>query len=316
MSDIVIAMAPLEGVTTHIFRKVFKKYYKGIDVFYTPFLSANHTHKFKTREKKEYLPYDSQLIPQLITNSTDDFMWGCNVLKDAGYKEVNLNAGCPSNTVFSKRKGAGMLFDTYEYERFLDDIFNEKAAHDLPDISIKTRIGVYDKEEAKELAKIYAKYPIKELIIHPRLKKDFYKNNVDLDAFEIMCKTLNAGKYNTKIMYNGDITDTDMAHLILERFVDINRIMIGRGLVADPELAEKIKGISDGDKNRLLSFHNDLIIEYTGELSGERDVLFKMKELWAYMGVNYKKYEKCLKTIRKTKSLKEYEAAAGYILES
>ena len=166
------------------------------------------------------------------------------------------------------------------------------------------------------LAKIYAKYPIKELIIHPRLKKDFYKNNVDLDAFEIMCKTLNAGKYNTKIMYNGDITDTDMAHLILERFVDINRIMIGRGLVADPELAEKIKGISGCDKNRLLSFHNDLIIEYTGELSGERDVLFKMKELWAYMGVNYKKYEKCLKTIRKTKSLKEYEAAAGYILES
>ena len=312
--ELTIAMAPLEGITTHIFRKVYEKYFSGVDIYYTPFLSANHTHKFKTREKKEFLPYDDKLVPQILTNSAEDFLWSLEKLGAAGYKEVNLNLGCPSGTVFSKRKGAGMLFDTEALKGFFDEVFSTKEGKDLPDISVKTRIGVREPAEAEELARVYAAFTLKEVIIHPRLRSDFYKNEVDMDAFGIMYEIMRSDAKDTSIMFNGDIVSPKDVERLTERFPEIDRVMIGRGLLMNPGLPDLIKGgsvitTSEG----LREFHDELYREYAEELSGERDVLFKMKELWAYWAESFPGCEREIKTIRKTKNANEYRAAVNAI---
>ena len=312
----IIAMAPLEGITTHVFRKIYKKHFSGVDIFYTPFLSANHTHKFKTREKREFLPYEGDLVPQLLTNSVEDFLWAAEQLKAAGYSEVNLNAGCPSGTVFSKRKGAGMLLDTESLEEFFEGIFGMYEKMNMPEISVKTRIGVRDAAEAEDISRIYTKFPIKEVIIHPRLRKDFYNNGVDLEAFKTMYEILRSDAPEIKIMYNGDIDSVEDVKRILDDFPELDRIMIGRGLLKNPFLAEQIKGIKRGEDCTLRAFHDELYEAYSEELSGERDVLFKMKELWAYWCAFFPENEKEIKIIRKTKNAEEYKAAVYRIGEA
>ena len=78
---------------------------------------------------------------------------------------MNLNLGCPSGTVTAKGKGAGFLGEPEKLDRFLDEIF----ANTGMEISIKTRVGTDYEEDWERLLEIYSKYPIKELIIHPRL---------------------------------------------------------------------------------------------------------------------------------------------------
>ena len=67
------------------------------------------------------------------------------VCKELGYKEVNLNLGCPYQTVVSKGRGSGFLGKPKELERFLSDILD--GCKGLVEISVKTRIGLNSEEE-------------------------------------------------------------------------------------------------------------------------------------------------------------------------
>ena len=118
-------------------------------------------------------------MPQILTNRAEDFIWAAGEMKARGYREVNLNLGCPSGTVVSKYKGAGFLARQEALNRFLDQIFQEV---DL-EISVKTRIGIAAPEEFPELMEIFNRYPIRELTVHPRLRTDFYKNTPDWESF-------------------------------------------------------------------------------------------------------------------------------------
>ena len=134
-----IYLAPMEGITTYIFRNAFEKYYGGVDKYFTPFLTASH---LKGREKRDVDPDNNSvpsLVPQILTNDSELFIKIAEQLAELGYREVNLNLGCPSGTVTGKGRGAGFLDRTAELDRFLYDIYNK-----LPemDISIKTRIGM------------------------------------------------------------------------------------------------------------------------------------------------------------------------------
>ena len=339
-----ISFAPMEGVTGPIFRKVHKEHFSGVDRYFTPFLAANKTHHFKRRETREYLPYDPKLVPQILTSSPEDFIWAAKTLKEAGYNEVNLNLGCPMATVVTKKKGAGLLLDTKYMKSFFDKVFEKK---DLPNISIKTRLGFYEPQEAKSLGQLYSNYPFSEVIIHARVREDFYVNPVNYEAFGDMAANLSC-----PVCYNGDLRTVEDAINLKERFPMINRIMIGRGLLANPALAGKIREFEKGlsltqemsvdeksfvrksfnektsdekisdDKSfngkpsneEIRGFLTDLWDSYSQELSGERDVLFKMKELWYHLGVNYPEHKKALETIRKCKTADEYRRALNEIL--
>nr|MCR5147756.1 tRNA-dihydrouridine synthase family protein [Eubacterium sp.] len=158
-----ISLAPMEGITTYVYRNAINRHFGGIDKFYTPFLTASH---LKGRELRDTLPDNNEvetLIPQVLVNDSDLFITIAKQLEDLGYTEVNLNLGCPSGTVTSKGRGAGFLDHTDQLDRFLDEIFNYSPIS----ISIKTRIGMEFISEWEDIADIYSKYPVKELIIHP-----------------------------------------------------------------------------------------------------------------------------------------------------
>lgn len=297
-------LAPMEGVTRYTYRNAYAKFYGHIDKYFAPFIAPSHTHCFNTREKRDILPEnnaDLLLIPQILTNCTEDFIRTAKELSKFGYHEINLNLGCPSGTVVSKFKGSGFLAIPEKMDEFLYEVFSK---FDM-DISIKTRIGKNDPEEFEHLMEIYNKYPLKELIIHPRTQTDFYKNTPNWDAFQ-------KGLLNSKnpVCYNGDIFTKEDYEQFCHTFPSVDSIMFGRGIITNPGLICEILGI-ECTKQVLWDFHEQIYHDYQELSMGEKNVLFKMKELWFYMIHLFKDSQKPGKKIKKSKGLRDYDAAVS-----
>jgi tRNA-dihydrouridine synthase len=242
------------------------------------------------------------LIPQILTNKADDFINTAKKLNVLGYEEINLNLGCPSGTVVAKNRGSGFLAKREELDRFLEEIFQGNVA----DISIKTRLGKEQPEEFYELIQIFNKYPLKELIIHPRIQKDMYKNTPNHQVFQ---DALSLSKHH--VCYNGDIFEEEDYHSFKEKFPTVDTIMIGRGLLKNPSLVSSIKGSVKIDINLLKEFHDMVYSGYKDAIQGDRNVLFKMKELWIYMSPMFSEHEKYLKKIKKSETIWDYEIAVA-----
>lgn len=300
-------MAPLEGVTGYIFRQAFAKYYGGIDKYFTPFLSPMQNKAMNYREIEDILPEHNegmQVVPQILTNKAELFIKTANILRSYGYEEVNLNLGCPSGTVVAKGKGSGFLKEPERLDEFLNQIYQDFTGK----ISIKTRIGVESVEEIYPLMEIFQKYPVSELTIHPRLQKEMYRGNVHRDIFmDIYHHT------TLPLCYNGDIfTAQDYKNLISE-CPNLCAVMFGRGLIQNPGMAQYISGVEAFDKNKFLDFHEDILRGYEAIMSGDRNTLFKMKELWFYFILLFPHKEKEYKKLKKADSIRAYEDAVKMI---
>ena len=303
-------LAPLEGVTTYVYRNAYHKHFRPMDKYFTPFIVPHREKNFSTREKKELSPENNQglfVVPQLLTNNAEDFLKTANDIVKFGYDEINLNLGCPSGTVVAKKKGSGFLAFPEELERFLDEIFNKADFK----ISIKTRIGKENPDEFYRLLEIFNKYPMEELIIHPRIQTDYYKNKPNLEMYEEAYK-----HSKNPLCYNGDIFSLENYRTFSERFPETNTIMLGRGIIANPALVSTIEDGQYLTKENLLSFHNMIYEEYQEISSGDRNVLFKMKELWFYMANLFEDSEKLMKKIKKSEKLKDYENVIRVLFET
>ena len=309
-------LAPMEGITGYIYRRAQHALFPAFDKYFSPFLAQRPKKTFNSREVKDILPENNEgmvLVPQILTNRAEDFIRAAKKLLEYGYHEVNLNLGCPSGTVVSKGKGAGFLGQPQLLEAFLEEIF---SAFPVPadgesrmEISIKTRLGMEEAEEFLPLMELYRRYPLKELIVHPRVREDYYANRPDWDAFE---QALSESPF--PVVYNGDLfTVEDMARF-QERFPQVDRVMLGRGAVADPSLIRQLRGGEALSGKELGDFLDRLAADYGEVLSGERDVLFKLKELWFYLGRLFPEGGTELKKIRKAQSLSEYRAAVRNLL--
>ena len=310
-----IYFAPLEGVTDSFFRNTFEKYYGGVDKYFTPFLSPNSTYKFTTREFNQIDPEKNNIettVPQLLTNDAEHFLWAASEIAALGYREINFNLGCPSGTVVAKKKGSGLLFypemlDNMLYKVFegLESACNKKGCT-APNISIKTRLGKLEPDEFYEILDIYNKYPISELTIHPRIQKDFYREPLKPEYFDYAISHSNA-----PLVFNGDIVTVSDINNTFTKYPSIDAIMIGRGLLANPGLVLAYKkGLEETplDLKIFKSFHDDLLIQYTDLLSGEKPVLHRMKEFIAYWERNFPNDTKTIKKIRKANSIPEYKS--------
>lgn len=295
--------APLEGLTGYVYRNAHHAFFGSMDKYFSPFIVPNQTGKLRSKELRDILPENNQgmlLVPQLLTNNARDFIQSAGFLKQLGYQEINLNLGCPSATVVSKNKGAGFLAKREALDAFLEEIFSSSVL----DISIKTRIGKQLPEEFYELIEIYNKYPMKELIIHPRTRDDFYNN---LPNRKVFADALKLSK-NT-VCYNGDIRSVSDYQALTQEFPALDRVMLGRGLLAYPGLADEIKGGKKTDRETWKAFHDRLYGDYKEVLSGDRNVLFKMKELWQYMLPMLTEDQGYMKKIKKAERLYDYEQA-------
>jgi len=297
-----IYFAPMEGITGYIFRNAHRKYFGGIDKYFTPFLAPNQTHCFMPREKRDILPEHNEgipVIPQILTNQAEHFIKTAKVLKEFGYEEVNLNLGCPSGTVTAKKRGAGFLSEPDALDTFLYRIFAETDTK----LSVKTRIGISEPEEFETLLEIYNAYPMEELIIHARLQKDFYKGVPHMDWFDY------AVQYSKpKLCYNGNLFSAADYEKWKAAYPEIPSVMLGRGAVADPSLPLQLCGGKRMTKDVFLAFHQEICDGYLTWQCGDRNVLFKMKELWFYFGLLFPDGKKLLKKIKKAQNLKDYFA--------
>ena len=296
-------LAPMEGLTGYIYRNAHQTYFNHIDKYFAPFIIANQSDRFKTREINDILPENNRgllLVPQLLTNNARDFIHTAEKIRQLGYEEVNLNLGCPSGTVVAKNKGAGFLAQKEALDAFLEEIF----AHANTRISIKTRIGKDQPEEFQELMQIFNKYPMEELIIHPRIQKDFYKNKPNMQVFREALQTS-----RNPVCYNGDLFTLQDYQRFVSDFPEVDTLMLGRGVLTNPALICRIKEGIRLEKVLLRDFHDQIYEEYQKVLFGDRNILFKMKPLWTYMISVFSNPSKYAKRLKKAEKLRDYEAA-------
>ena len=309
-------LAPMEGITGYIYRQAYNSCFKPMDRYFTPFLAPKHKSGFSSKELNDIVPEHNQgmeVIPQILTSDPEDFLDTAVKLKEYGYTEVNLNLGCPSGTVAAKGKGAGFLKDTEKLARFLGEVSEGMERENLH-FSIKTRVGVESEEEFQILLGLYNQCPLTELIIHPRVLKDFYKYNVRMDL-------LRFEKSRHSVCYNGDIFRRKDYDRLVKEYPDLDKDNDGTRSPGRPILMEEIadgtsqkvsgKMSADRKADRLEKFHRLLCDGYTHVMSGDRPVLFKMKELWGFLIHSCPEEEKLMKKIRKAQHLAEYEGVVS-----
>ncbi len=296
--------APMEGVSGYIYRNAYHKQFHNVDRYFTPFIAPKKNHAMSSKERNDVLPEHNvgmEVIPQILTNQAEYFLHTSSVLADMGYTEVNLNLGCPSSTVVTKKKGAGFLSEPDRLEHFLEDVIKGLEPLGMQ-LSIKTRIGMRNAEEFADLLDLYNDFPLSELIIHPRLQTDLYNNTPDWNAFRQATET---SKHT--LCYNGDLFTPETYRAFCETFPNIDRVMFGRGILRNPCLLDVIQKQGSVDYGRIRLFHGDILNGYIEAFSGDRPVLFKMKELWGHMLPLFADGEAYAKKIRKVEHIGEYK---------
>ena len=302
-------LAPMEAVTGFVYRNVYHSMFGDMDKYFAPFITPTQKKVLRTRERKDVAPENNvgmYMVPQILTNNAEQFIETCEFLAEQGYREFNLNLGCPAPTVVTKGRGSGFLGETVKLERFFDAVCDWNMglpAEERFEFSVKTRLGLEDADEFEEILQIYNQYPLKEVIIHPRVRRDFYNGKPDLEAF---AQALESCKH--EVCYNGDMfTKEDYVNLA-RRFPTVDKIMIGRGVIANPGLVREIKTGQKITKEELREYHDRLYEGYLADLGAETDVLYKIKEMWFYMGDNFKDSDKMIKKLYKAKKPAEYKS--------
>lgn len=303
-TDMKYYLAPMEGLTTYTFRTVWNTYYGGMDKYFTPFISNR---RMNSRERNDILPEHNEgmhTVPQILTNRADEFLALAGQLADYGYTCVNLNLGCPSGTVVSRNRGAGFLSVPRELDRFLAEIFSKCPIR----ISVKTRIGMEAPEEWRLLLAIYENYPMEELIIHPRLQQEGYTGTPHMEAFAEA-----ASRLTCPLCYNGDITSPASLMRLREHFPNLETVMLGRGILQNPALLSQIKCPTscDAELSTLRAFHDTLLSRYREIMSGDTNTLYKMKDLWTFLGRSFSDADRHLKKIKKADSISDYKIAVS-----
>lgn len=294
--------APMEGITGYVYRNVYHRHFgEHIDQYYAPFIFADQCKGFKMRDHRDLTMENNpglKLIPQVLTNDPDDFNHTARKIQALGYQEVNLNLGCPAPTVVSKNRGSGLLAHRDKLHQLMEGIFKAPVI----DISVKTRLGKTDPEAFYEIMDIYNQYPIKELTIHPRIQTDMYRNKPNMPMFKAALETA-----TMPVCYNGDLFTQANFNTFTAEFPEIQSVMLGRGLLANPDLIAAIKNDRKTDHSKLRAFHDDLFAAYCEVLTDERRVLFRMKELWFYMKDTFENSEVHIAAIRKSECFVDYE---------
>lgn len=300
-----ILFAPMEGITHPEFRRVNNSFFPGADAYFAPFIAPSASSNFKPGFLEKKLPdreYGINLIPQLLANRADCFTETAEKLEALGFEEVNLNAGCPSGTVFSKHKGSGMLADPDSLDAFLEGIFSSLNMK----ISVKTRLGAESADEFPKLLEIYNRYPISKLVIHARDRKGMYASKPDEEMFAWAFR-----ESKNPVCYNGDIVSKESLEKLEKTVPGLDSIMVGRGALRNPALIRVLRGGKDIGEEEFFLYHDALIREYLESGLSPFYTLERMKELWDYMKDLFPEEGKTVKQIKKAKSIEEYRAAVS-----
>ena len=312
MPRIRLYMAPMKGLTDHLFRSAFADHFGGFDLAVAPFITTKQGHRIKRNYVKDVLPENNTrmpVIPQILSKTAGDFIILANYLYDLGYDTVNWNLGCPYPMVANKKRGSGMLPYTDRIQAFLDRVIPEINGS----LSIKMRLGWKENTDIFRLLPVIDPYPLSQIIIHPRTGLQRYEGPVDLDAFED-CLAVTGHT----VVYNGDIRTVDDFRRLYQRFDRVHAWMIGRWCIADPFLPGRITtGADIPDKiYRMQLFHDTLFEAYNRVLDGPSHVMNKMKGFWRYFSLPFEDCKKSMKNITKSRLPEQYQERVNLFFET
>ena len=305
-----LSFAPMEGVTGADYRRVHRRFFPGADRYYAPFVSPDAKGNLK-RSRLEELRREAEAgfptVPQILASESAPFLAAAAQLSALGFREVNLNLGCPSGTVTAKRKGAGLLADRDALCRLLDGVFASPPCA----VSVKTRMGWAGTEEFAALLDVYRRYPLAELIVHARDRAGMYRSRPDVEGFAPAL-----GDSPFPVCYNGDVfSPADLAALG-EKLPTLERVMLGRGAAADPALFRRLRGGAPLGAEELRAFLGALWEAALSAGLGPAQALARMKEQWYYLRWKFPGGEKLLKKLFKSRRADDYAAALDALFGS
>jgi len=297
-------LAPLQGLTDWIFRESYYQHIGTFDKTFAPFIRAQGGEFYRPSQCNDILPEHNQLqkpIPQFLGNDAVSFQRFEDLCLEHQYSEVNINLGCPFPVVVKKRMGAGMLSHPTEIAQLFEEIFAKTKLT----VSVKCRLGQNDVSEFEQLIPIFNDFPLVEMIIHPRVGKQMYKGEVHYEAFARYASML-----KQPICYNGDILNLSDIEKIQALSPQINRFMLGRGILQNPFLLAEIKQqeLTKPEKiNMLRDFHSSIIERCKEKYSGDLHMLRRFEELWEYHADGFEGGRKIYKQVKKCNTLAKYE---------
>lgn len=298
--------APLEGITTYTYRNTHAEIFGGCDEYYAPFIVPTNNERISMKTLRGILSENNLVRPkvQVMCTTGTAFCEFVKKIQALGFDEVNLNLGCPSGTVVKKQRGSGALKDPEALDRFLDYIFSNSDIK----ITVKTRAGYYSHDEFSELLEIYNKYPVAELILHPRVRDEYYKGEPNMSTFDAAYD----GSKN-KLCYNGNVYSVADYNNLSQKYPDLNSVMIGRGAVKNPAIFREIRGGAKLRTEELIHFSGLLQERYLHLLGSDRYTLHRLKEIWLYIAQNYPNEPKITKAIKKSERLSDLERAINML---
>ena len=299
----VLMAAPMQGLTEAVFRNLQQERFGSFGPYMTPFISPTLEPAFTPRQLRdiERDEHRGNLIVQLLTRRPASFIWAARDLAGMGFREVNLNLGCPASTVVARGRGSGLLRDIPALRALLDEIFEA----DLPlAVSVKTRIGFYDPAEFEDLVRLFNGYPVSRLIVHPRIRAAFYKGEIAHEALEAARAEL-----GIPLVYSGDIAVAADIDATLDLHPGLSGVMTGRGLVANPALLREYVTGRTLVLSELLDFAEALYEALAQAFGSRKNAVMHMKEYWYYFSDVFEPNPKAFKAILKATDEKGFLAA-------
>lgn len=306
-----LCLAPFQGITDVVYRNIFKKHFEGIDKFYTPFFTGIQKDNSKSLRGEEIDPACNDVntvVPQILSNNAEEIIRFAKQCKSMGYIEFNLNMGCPFPRVANKTRGCGLMADPNRTIKMLHDVFDNIEGIKF---SIKCRLGYYDDNEIYDFIDTFNSLNFSEIIIHPRIGKQMYNGEASVEKFIALTHVI-----NKPLVYNGDIFSLNKFNSVNDSLNGNAKIMLGRGLLTNPFLAEDINKISDNQLDRKKRLHNfvvDLYVERLRHAGGSPKIIGSMKELWKYMMNIFDDSQNVWRKVKKVNKLSEYEIAVESI---
>ena len=312
--DPFLILAPMRGITDAVFRNAFANSFGAFDAAVAPFISTISARRYRPSQLRDVLPENNHgpaLIPQILSNDPGAFIALARALFDLGYPSVNWNLGCPFRRVAGKLRGSGLLPHPDRIDAFLDQVLAVMPNR----LSIKARLGRYKADELLSLMPILNRYPLAELVVHPRTGLQMYTGTTDLPAYgEILAAS------SFPVVFNGDICTLETYQDLARRFPRTAGWMIGRGALANPWLPSLIRR---GDRAQIQikmatvrRFHDTLLEGYCRLLSGPAHPVDRMKGIWRYLSLSFADGRRILKQVQKISAVERYREAVDRFFDS
>ena len=313
-NTIKIYQAPIQGSTDFDFRKILAEHFGGIDKYFIPYLSYGKGREIKKSQLREVFPENNgslPVVPQVLFSDQAELFDLITILIDYGYREINLNLGCPYPMATNKGRGAAWL----EKPEALNEILQQLYAQGFPaNFSVKMRAGMKNDQDAKAIFDVLNRFPLGEVIFHPRTASQMYDGKANSELFAEAISQV-----KLPMVYNGDILSMTDLQELQAVLTEQNSWMIGRGLLTNPALAAQLKGeVFEPKALRKLmrEFHDQLLDAYSARLQGDGHIVMKMSQFWAYFSESFENPHKVRKLVKKSSSLLKYNAAVTEIFKN